>query len=123
ADLDASQAYLTARLARGESVVLLALVGDPAGGATPVGFTQIYPSFGSLTLAPLWILYDLYVSPEARRGGVGRALLTTARERAAQAGATQMVLQTAHTNTTAQALYESLGWRRDMTYWTYDLDV
>jgi hypothetical protein len=67
-DLAAARAYLAERLARGESRVLLALLGAGAG-ASPAGFAQLYPSFSSLTLRPVWILYDLFVAPAARRRG------------------------------------------------------
>ena len=61
--------------------------------------------------------------PESRQLGVGRALLEEARNFAARTGATGMVLQTAVTNTVAQALYESLGWERDELYYTYELAI
>lgn len=114
--------YLTERLSRVESVVLLA-VDAAAPESAALGFTQLYPSFSSLAMRPVWILNDLFVAPAARRLGVGRALLEHARRVAAEAGAIQMTLQTAVTNHAAQALYESLGWRRDTLYYTYELDV
>ncbi|WP_257571025.1 GNAT family N-acetyltransferase [Streptomyces sp. NP160] len=114
-------AYLAARIANGEGVVLLAE--DPARGGAVVGFAQCYPSWASLELAPAWVLYDLFVDPAARRLGVGRALLRAVAERARAAGATTAVLETAHTNTSAQALYESEGWVRDTTYRTYALEL
>jgi ribosomal protein S18 acetylase RimI-like enzyme len=111
-------AYLTARLANGESVVLLAEVEEAA-----VGFAQCYPTWASLELAPAWVLYDLFVDPAARGRGVGRTLLRAVADRARAAGATTAVLETAHTNTTAQALYESEGWVLDTTYRTYALTL
>src|SRR5579883_2841189 len=118
ADLAGAKAYLTQRLERHESTIFLAV---QETARTPVGFTQLYPSFSSISLQPLWILNDLYVAPEVRRLGVGRALLERARVFATAAGAKEMVLQTAVTNTAAQALYESLGWKRDELYYTYEL--
>ncbi len=55
--------------------------------------------------------------------GVGRALLRAVADHARAAGATTAVLETAHTNTTAQALYESEGWVLDTTYRTYALTL
>jgi len=112
------RAYLAARIGGGDSVVLLAE--DPASDGA-VGFAQCYPTWASLELAPAWVLYDLFVEPAARGRGVGRALVRAVAERARAAGATTAVLETAHTNTTAQALYESEGWVRDTTYRTYAL--
>lgn len=111
-------AYLSARIGNGESVVLLAEVDGAA-----VGFAQCYPTWASLELAPAWVLYDLFVDPAARGRGVGRVLLRAVAERARAAGATTAVLETAYTNTPAQALYESEGWVRDTTYRTYALEL
>ncbi|HEV2457792.1 MAG TPA: hypothetical protein VGS80_05455, partial [Ktedonobacterales bacterium] len=55
-DVAAARAFLSERLAREESVVFLALLRDGGAAARPVGFTQLYPSFSSLALRPVWIL-------------------------------------------------------------------
>ncbi len=121
-DLASAQAFLAARLADGSSTVLLALA---SAGATPaaIGFTQLYPSFSSTSMRRIWVLNDLFVAPAARKQGVGRALLERARDFAVASGAVEMMLQTAVTNTPAQALYESLGWQRDDEYYTYVLSL
>lgn len=97
------------RLSRNESVVLIAE--DRAGSA--VGFIQLYPTFSSILVAPVYLLSDLFVIPEARRRGVGALLLTSAIETARAAGAVWLELATAITNVPAQRLYEALGWQRD----------
>lgn len=74
-DLTGAKAFLEARLQREESVVFLALEGTEA-----LGFTQLYPSFSSVSMARLWILNDLFVNPAARGKGVGEALLARAVE-------------------------------------------
>jgi GNAT superfamily N-acetyltransferase len=85
--------FLRERLALGESVVFLA-----RRAATTVGFTQLYPCFASVSLGRMFILYDLFVAPEARRCGAARALLRAAVEYAASQGAVELLLQTAVTN-------------------------
>lgn len=115
ADADAALAFITARLERGESVILLAR--RPDGSA--LGFCQLYPSFCSVLAAPIYVLYDLFVAPEARRLGVGRALLLAAEAHARATGHARMDLTTARNNLRAQALYESLGWVRDEVFLTY----
>ena len=115
ADADAALAFITARLERGESVILLAR--RPDGSA--LGFCQLYPSFCSVLAAPIYVLYDLFVVPEARRLGVGRALLLAAEAHARATGHARMDLTTARNNRRAQALYESLGWVRDEVFLTY----
>lgn len=121
-DLAAARAFLAERLAHGESAVFLALLRE-GGEARPAGFTQLYPSFSSLALRPVWILYDLFVAPDARRYGVGWALLERAHAFAIETGAAELSLQTARENLPAQTLYQRLGWRRDDEFLTYVLPV
>lgn len=109
--------FLSARLRANESVVFLARRGD-----TCLGFVQLYPAWSSLSQARSWILNDLFVTPGARGGGVARALMEAARQFGAETGAVELFLQTARDNTTAQRLYESLGWRRDDDFLVYTLD-
>jgi ribosomal protein S18 acetylase RimI-like enzyme len=121
-DLPSAEAYLHTRLSEGSSTVFLATHSD-GRKEVPIGFTQLYPSFSSISLRPVWILYDLFVAPEARRQRVGIALLERARVFAVESGASEMTLETAIDNTAAQALYESLGWRRDEHFYTYILPL
>ena len=108
ADPTGARAFLAERLKRDESVIFLAIVD---GG--PAGFTQLYPSFSSVTMQRLWVLNDLFVAPTARRSGAGRALLDRAERWARETGAKGLTLSTELTNATAQALYESAGWTKD----------
>jgi GNAT superfamily N-acetyltransferase len=116
-DHAAARAFLTERIERDESVIFLAY----ATPHVPVGFTQLYPSFSSVSLKRLWILNDLFVRSDIRRGGVGRALLERARQHAIETGAKGLTLSTATTNTPAQTLYESCGWQRDDEFLHYNL--
>lgn len=52
---------------------------------------------------------ELYVIPERRREGLGRALMLAAMDRARTRGADWIDLGTEETDTAARALYESLG--------------
>ena len=119
-DLDGARAFLAERLERGESMLFLALL-DQSGQEIPAGLAQLYPSFSSASMQRLWILNDLYVAPEGRRHGVGRALLQAARAHAARTGARGLELMTARDNYAAQALYESMGWKRDEVFLPYTL--
>lgn len=113
----AARAFLEKRLAQQDTVIFLA---DMAG---PVGFTQLFPSFSSVSMKRLWILNDLFVMPEARRAGVAAALLVRARQHAFDTQAKGLVLSTETGNTSAQAVYEALGWERDEAFYTYRLNV
>jgi ribosomal protein S18 acetylase RimI-like enzyme len=117
-DLPLARRFLTDRLTNEESVVFLA-----RDAAVPCGFTQLYPLFSSLRCRPVWILSDLFVAPTMRRGGVGRRLMEAAHAFARAHGAAAIELDTAHTNTAAQALYESLGYRHDLEFRHYALTL
>ncbi|MFI7357389.1 GNAT family N-acetyltransferase [Streptomyces avidinii] len=108
-DPDAPRAFLAERIAKDESLVLLAEV--PEAGT--VGFAQVYRGFSSLSLRTAWVLNDLYVAPEGRRTGAGRALLREVLRRAREAGVSGVQLETAYDNTVAQGLYEAEGFVRE----------
>ena len=120
-DVAAARAFLEERLRRDESVIFLAVADE--GGGEALGFTQLYPSFSSVSMKRLWVLNDLFVAPKVRRGGVGRRLLDRAREWAIETGAKGLVLATAVENSKARALYESCGWKRDDDFQHYYLFV
>ena len=123
-DAEAAARYLRERLVRGESTVFLAWDDDPRSGKRrAVGFTQLYPAWASLRLSASWVLYDLFVDTTVRRGGVARLLMDRAVQHARESGATIITLETAVDNAPAQALYESLGWRRDTDFYTYYLEL
>jgi len=103
----ACRGFLEARLARGESVLLLACRDGLA-----LGFLQLYPVFSSVRLRPAFLLNDLYVDPAARGTGIVDALLRAAADHALQAGAAFLLLETGDDNVRAQAVYSRDGWRR-----------
>ncbi len=119
---DSGQArrFLRERLRRDESVVFLA-IGDGEDG-TGVGFTQLYPSFSSVSLKRVWILNDLFVVPDARRRGIASALLERAERFAVETQAKGLELKTAKDNP-AQHLYERMGWQRDEAFHHYSRSV
>lgn len=117
-DLQLARTFLADRLGAGESVVLFAV-----DQGTACGFTQLYPLFSSLRCRPTWMLSDLFVAPQQRRGGIGRLLMDAAHAFARERGAAAIELDTAHTNTAAQALYESLGYERDLEFRHYALSL
>lgn len=118
-DINLAQAYLKQRLEQQQSIIFHAV--DDTGDS--IGFTQLYPSFCSVALKPLFILYDLYVAKKARQFGVGRALMNAATQYAQDHGAVHICLETAITNSKAQALYESLGYEQDDEYLNYFLEL
>ena len=117
-DIALASAFLHARMERGESTILVA----EADGQL-LGFCQLYPTWCSVAAARIFVLYDLFVDAGVRRAGVGRALMLAAQDFGRAAGAARLDLSTAHANTRAQALYESLGWQRDDVYRSYNLSL
>lgn len=111
--------FVRDRLQNNESVILLA----SNEIQEVIGFCQLYPTFCSVQAQPIYSLYDLFVAPEARRSGAGKALLQAAEKLAAENGKARMDLTTARTNLPAQAAYESLGWVRDEVFHAYSKSV
>jgi GNAT superfamily N-acetyltransferase len=116
ADLELARRFIGERLARMDTVLFIAELRGHAAG-----FTHLFPIFSSTRCRRLWLLNDLFVDPGDRAAGVGRALLLAARAYAESTGACGLDLATAHTNVTAQRLYESLGWKLDQTFRHYEL--
>lgn len=89
-----------------DAEAIAALLGTPGTAALRVGADG---------MAMLRVAADeaeiltLAVRPEARRRGVGRALLAAAMEAAAAAGARRMLLEVAEGNAAARALYAAAG--------------
>ena len=119
-DLSLAEKFLRERLAANESVIFFCH--KPAADAI-AGFTQLYPFFSSVSAARILVLNDLYVAPDSRRLGIGRALMQAAHDHARQTGAVRVDLSTAHTNKSAQALYESFGYAHDTDFRTYSLSI
>jgi len=99
-------AFLTGRvgglIGAGEITVLLA-------GEEPHGLAVMYTRPSLWEPAPDAYLAELYVAPEHRGRGSGRALLESTMQAARRAGATHIELITAVTDTAARGLYESSG--------------
>ena len=120
ADPGLARAFLMERFQNNQSIIFLAVDAD---GSSPLGFTQLYPSFSSGLCKTIFILNDLFVVPEARRRKVGHLLLQAAADFGRRVGAARLTLSTALDNAPAQALYEFSGWRRDTVFCTYTLPL
>lgn len=117
ADPRLARRFIGENIARERSVIFMALDSDGAA----LGFTQLYPGWCSVSASPIWTLYDLFVDPGVRQRGVGRALMQAAEQMARKSKASRIDLETAIDNYTAQALYESLGYDRDVNFYKYSL--
>ena len=115
-DIDTATAFIRERMELDESTILLAM--DNEG--RPMGFTQLYPMFSSVSAKRIFILNDLFVDSSHRKKGVGEALLNAAKEFCKKKGFKGLALQTGNDNP-AQYLYERLGWEKDpdlQYFWT-----
>lgn len=115
---DRIRQFLRDRFEHNQSVIFIALKNGAA-----IGFIQLYPSFSSGALARIYVLNDLFVNPQARRTGAGTALLEAAEDYGRRTGALRLVLSTEVKNTTAQALYEKLGWKRNTGFCTFQINT
>jgi GNAT superfamily N-acetyltransferase len=77
-----------------------------------IGFTCLYWTFSSVNAAEIVLLSDLFVDPDVRGKGVGRALIEAAVEVARDRGARHVEWLTAQDNVTAQRLYDTTGAER-----------
>jgi GNAT superfamily N-acetyltransferase len=118
-DLDLARTFIRERLEKSESIIFIALLAD----GTAAGFTQLFPTFSSVSAAPILTLNDLFVGQIARRLGVGKALLAAAAEYGRSNGAVRLSLRTEVNNITAQRLYETEGWKRETEFYSYDLTL
>lgn len=117
-DLAGAQQFLQSRLEKGDSTILTAMIDGQMAG-----FAQLYPSFSSVAMKPIWVLNDLFVAEAHRGQGIAKSLLDAAETFARDHGAIRVVIATQVTNTSAQALYEGRGYMKDIEFYHYSLSL
>jgi GNAT superfamily N-acetyltransferase len=85
------------------------LLGAPAPGERAAGVCQLRFRFGIWHTASDCWLEDLFVREDARRSGLGAAIVESALERARQRGCARVELDVNEANSAAIALYERFG--------------
>ena len=90
------------------------VIGEVNGA--PAGFALYFFNFSTFLAKPGLYLEDLFVKPEYRGQGLGKALLLHLARVAVQRGCGRMEWAVLDWNTPAIAFYESLGARR-LTEW------
>jgi len=111
--------YIKDRIKNNESIIFIAI--NDANEA--IGFVQLYETFGSLDLGKIIILYDLYVKKNHRKNNIGKQLMIKSHEYAKKIKAKRIQLSTAIDNFIGQSLYESLGYVKDIDFYTYDFEI
>lgn len=117
-NLEGALEYIKERIENGDSVIFIV-----KEKGKYLGFTQLYPSFSSISMQRTWILNDLYVDAVARKRGIGEMLLNTAKDFAIKTGAKSLSLSTAPDNFSAQRLYEKHNYQKDTEFYHYELDL
>lgn len=124
-DLGAARQFLSARFEAEDSAIFLAREETDS-----VGFMQLYPSFSSVSMRRTWILNDLFVRrwrslprESHRKQGIAKLLMNAAETHARATGTVRISLSTQINNATAQSLYESLGYRREQSFYHYTLPL
>lgn len=115
-----AEQYLFDRIEHQESIIFMA---KDLQTKRMTGFTQLYPTFSSISMKRSWILNDLFVQEEYRGQGIARQLLNEAKEYALLTRAKGIELSTSHLNIRAQKLYESLGYEKDNEFYHYYLTL
>lgn len=118
-NVQAAREFLRQRFGQADSRILVSENGE--GALT--GFVQLYPGVSTVGLNARWTLNDLFVCPEGRERGTGRALMEAATQLAREHGVARLILMTQIENERAQHLYESLGWQRNTAFYGYLLDI
>ncbi|WP_163581436.1 GNAT family N-acetyltransferase [Gracilibacillus saliphilus] len=117
-DIESAKSYIEKRLQNKDSVIFVAKDNEKY-----VGFTQLYPTFSSISMKKEWILNDLYVDAKSRKLGIGEMLLHKAKDYAIETGANSITLSTAPDNYSAQRLYKKNGYLRDSQFYHYQLHL
>ena len=73
-----------------------------------IGLVHFFPHAHTWQSSPVCYLNDLFVSPEVRGGGVGKALIETVVSEARQRGWAEVYWMTQENNTVARGLYDKL---------------
>ena len=82
----------------------------------PLGYAILGPASTMLTPIPFAFVYDLWVSPEARRQGVARRLLERAEDWCRRQGYRKLKLEVAASNRAARSLYASDGFAEERIF-------
>jgi ribosomal protein S18 acetylase RimI-like enzyme len=115
-DYEAASHFLKERFEKRDSAIFAASI-----DGCIVGFTQLYPSFSSVSMKRVWILNDLFVDEGYRGNGVAKLLMSAAENFARETGSVRIVLATQVSNIAAQSLYESRGYAKDEEFYHYAL--
>ncbi len=114
-NLEQARLFLSDRINKEESIIFVATIENKV-----VGFTQLYPLFSSTRMKRLWLLNDLFISPEARGKGLSKQLLMASQNLCRETGACAVSLETEISNTIGNNLYPKMGFELNETHNFYE---
>ncbi len=117
-DIKSVSKFIEDRLNLNDSIIYLATYSSEV-----CGFIQIYPTFSSVAMKPVWILNDLFVNQDYRKKGCARALMAKVKSDAKVENIFSIKLATATDNSKAKKLYESLNYKKIDTFDNYSLKI
>jgi GNAT superfamily N-acetyltransferase len=103
----------------GDSPQFEVLLAELDGAPGPVGYALLLRTYSTFLAQPTLYLEDVFVLPEYRRRGIGKALLREGVRTAFGRGCGRMEWTCLDWNTNAQALYERMGARRLSEWYLY----
>jgi len=110
-DLKGGAEFLNQRFLNNQSRIYIAFSSEKEQEQA-VGFTQLYPLFSSVTMQPMILLNDLFVTPSLRGKGVGKKLIDHVKSWCKETNQKGIALSTGISNP-AQKLYEREGFKKD----------
>lgn len=113
-NFEAALDFLRQRMKNDDSVIYVA-----ESDQELAGFVQLYPLFSSTRMQRLWLLNDLFVSPDFRGKGISVQLIEQAKELARQTNAAGLSLETEHSNVIGNQLYLRTGFEADDSHTYY----
>ncbi|BDI28514.1 N-acetyltransferase [Capsulimonas corticalis] len=93
------------------------------GAPGPVGYAFIFETYSTFLAKPTLYLEDLFVLPDHRKRGVGKALLSHCIALAHERGCGRMEWTCLDWNVNAQKVYEGLGANRMKEWYLYRLMI
>ena len=109
-DVNAAKNFLADRIKYRDSEIFVCETNEDK----LVGFVQLYPLFSSTRMQKLWLLNDLFVTPEFRGMEISIHLIDRAKKLVRDSSACAMFLETEKSNMIGNKLYTKTGFKLNL---------
>ena len=109
-DVNAAKNFLADRIKYRDSEIFVCETNEDK----LVGFVQLYPLFSSTRMQKLWLLNDLFVTPEFRGMEISIHLIDRAKKLVRDSSACAMFLETEKSNMIGNKLYPKTGFKLNL---------